>query len=142
MQLSKYNLFRLVAVVVMIVVTVAVAMLFLTIAVAMLFLPATASEVLHGSMVPIPIAAFVSIRQVSAISVTNVVAIIYMPTKMVSMVKPWARADERAIRKPLRPVVAIGSAGIRRVVIVPVWARRFSSKLNTEADLCRRFLRC
>ena len=80
------------------------------IAAAMFFLPFMASEVLHGSMVPFPFGMFVVIGYATSVPISHVVVTIYMPTEVFSAMKPWSSADEDAVRKPLRAIVAIGSA--------------------------------
>ena len=49
--------------------------------------------------------------------------------------KPWASANENSTRKPFRPVVAVGSAAIRRSVIVTVGAVGRRSNADADADL-------
>jgi hypothetical protein len=102
---------------------------------AMFFLPLMTSEVLYGSVVPFPLGMFVAIGHVATVPIPHIVVTIYMPAKMLPAMEPWSRSYEDAVREPFRPIVAIGSARIRRVVIVPVRASRFRSNLNTEADL-------
>lgn len=44
--------------------------------------------------------------------------------RAIKSAEPWPRADENAADEPLRPVIAIGRARIRRIGIVAVWADR------------------
>jgi hypothetical protein len=111
------------------------------IAVAMLFLPLMTSEVFNPSVVSVPLGTIVVIGVVAVVPIPRVEATIYMSAKMLTVVVPRSRSDERAVRKPFRAIVAIGSARIRLVVVVPIGARGFCSKLNTETYLCRGFLR-
>lgn len=72
----------------------------------------------------------------SAIPVVWMKTIVDVPAEAVSAVKPGASAQEDAAVKPLRPVVTIGSALIRRGVIVSVRAFRSDADLNTDLRRC------
>jgi hypothetical protein len=65
----------------------------------------------------------------------NIETVIYMAVKICVAVKPRAGADEDATGKPFRTVVAIGSAGIRGVVIVAVRAPGFGADGNGDLSL-------
>jgi hypothetical protein len=78
----------------------------------------------HGSIA--------TIRQRASIAAMYVETVVYVTVKIVTSVKPWTRANEDAIRKPFRTVVAEGSAGIRRVVVVAI--RAVGSDTDADAD--------
>jgi hypothetical protein len=63
----------------------------------------------------------------------NIEPVIHVAEKVFRAVKPRAGTNEDTARKPLRSVVAVGSAGIRSVVIVAVGACWFDS--YADADL-------
>src|SRR5580692_11416928 len=54
----------------------------------------------------------------SGVSVARVVAIINVTVEAGTAVKPWSSSDEKAAIEPVGPVVPIGGAGVRSVVIV------------------------
>jgi hypothetical protein len=47
-----------------------------------------------------------------------------IPTPRMPAVEPRARADEHATDEPIRPVVAVGRAGVRIIIVVAVSANR------------------
>jgi hypothetical protein len=65
------------------------------------------------------------------IAVFGMETVIYVAVEALMAVKPGANANEHATAKPLRAVIAIGSAIVRRHVIVAVGTYR----LNTDVDL-------
>jgi len=69
------------------------------------------------------------------VAVVRMKAIIHMALEVVRAVKPLARANEDAAVKPFRAVVAVGRAGIRSVVVIPVGAYRGGSQVYANADL-------
>jgi hypothetical protein len=75
-------------------------------------------------------------RPVVALAIVEMV--IYMPVEMVRSVVPRASPDENTASEPLRSIVAIWSAVIRRSFVVSVWAnRRFA---DADCNLCTRFI--
>ena len=78
--------------------------------------------------------ALATFGQGAAITVTRIVAIIYMAIKAAGPVKPRSNADEDAVREPIGPVVAIGCAIVRSVVEVPVRAVGLGAEIDADAD--------
>ena len=66
----------------------------------------------------------VTVRQRAMISMTWIVPIIYVSIKTMRTMEPRAGANKDSARKPVRSVVAIGSAIIRRVVEISIRAYR------------------
>jgi hypothetical protein len=91
------------------------------------------TEVVHMIDVIFPSTPFAPLGQVPSVAVMNIEMIIYVAVEVMRAMEPRASANEDAAYKPLRSVVSIGSARIRRVVIVAVRAYRFGS--NGDADL-------
>jgi len=60
------------------------------------------------------------VRHWTFVAVVGMKAVIYVASEVFRTVIPLARANEDAAAKPLRAVVAVGRAGIRSVVVVPV----------------------
>ena len=58
----------------------------------------------------------------SGVSVTRVVAIVNVTVEAGTAVKPRSSSDEKAAIEPVGPVVPIGGAVVRSVVIVPIGA--------------------
>ena len=65
-----------------------------------------------------------TLRNRSVVAVSGIVTIVYVTIEMVMTVEPGTRADEDSARKPVRAVVPVGSAVIRRIVEVAVRANR------------------
>jgi hypothetical protein len=72
----------------------------------------------------------------AAITVLGMEAVIYMAAEAFGAVKPRAHANEDAAAKPLRAVVAVGSAIIGRDVIVAIGTLRRDSDLDAYPRLC------
>ena len=62
--------------------------------------------------------------------------VIYVAVEACRAVKPGAGANEDSAGKPLRAVVAVGSAVIRRDVIVPVGTFRRDADVDLHLSLC------
>jgi hypothetical protein len=71
------------------------------------------------------------------VSVIWMEMVIHVATKVVSAMKPGAHANEHTTGKPFGAVVALGSAGIRRSVILSV--RAVGSNSNVHSDLSVHF---
>jgi hypothetical protein len=69
-------------------------------------------------------------RHRAVISIVWIVAIVYVSIKSMRTMEPRACANKDSARKPVRSVVAIRSAIIRRVVEISIGAYRS----NTDAD--------
>jgi hypothetical protein len=69
------------------------------------------------------------------IATANIEAAIYMPEKVRGAVKPRTGTNEIATHKPFRCVVAIGGAGVRGKVVVPVGAFGFGSNVDNDLSL-------
>jgi hypothetical protein len=58
-----------------------------------------------------------------------------MPAKVFRAVKPWAGTDEVTTDEPFRGVVAVGSAIIRGIIVVPVRAFGFGPDIDADLSL-------
>lgn len=76
------------------------------------------------------------------IAVLRMETVIYVAMKFGRAMKPWARAKENAAGKPLRTVVAVGSAVVGRDVIVSVRTDGRNSNLNGYLSLGFRSSYC
>jgi hypothetical protein len=65
-------------------------------------------------------------------------SVIDLAAETVGAMKPWTRAYEDISSKPLRAVVARGSAAIRSEVIVTVGALRGDTDTDADLRLCFR----
>ena len=72
----------------------------------------------------------VSLRHRTVIAVTVVVVVIDVAIEMFRPVKPGPRANEYPAIKPLRPIIPIRGAVIRRCLVISVGANRGSPNLN------------
>ena len=70
------------------------------------------------------------VRQRAFVTTVNIETVIYMAAKVCRAVKPRASTDEGTTDKPFRAVVAVGSTGVRSVVIVAIGASRFGSDVD------------
>jgi hypothetical protein len=66
-------------------------------------------------------------RRRAVIAMAIVERMIDMAVEVIRPVKPRSRADEDTTREPLRAIVAVGSASIRRPLVISVGALRRSS---------------
>ena len=92
--------------------------------------------VMHGSTVELGAMialVFAPSRHRSMISVTIIEVMVYMAIKVLMPMKPRSGADEHSTFIPFRTVVAIGSAAIRRHLVIPIRARRLLP--NTHGNL-------
>lgn len=78
-----------------------------------------------------------AIRQRASVAVMGIKAVIDVAVEAVRTMEPGASSEEHPAGKPIRSVVAIGSAGIWLVVEVPVWAHRRSSNVYGNLSRCR-----
>jgi hypothetical protein len=79
--------------------------------------------------------AIATVRYWASIATLNIETIIYMAAKVSRAVKPRTGTHEDTTHKPFRAVVAVGSAGVRSVVIVTIRASGFVSDLEVILGL-------
>jgi hypothetical protein len=72
----------------------------------------------------------------SGVAVFRMETVIYVAVEALGTMKPGARAKEDATGKPLRAVVAVGGAVVRRDVIVAVRADRRDSDIDLYLSMC------
>jgi hypothetical protein len=68
----------------------------------------------------------------------RVIVVVDVAVEVIWTVKPGARPDKDAAAKPLRAVVAVGSAVIGRDVVVAIRAYRSRADVDTDLSLRRR----
>lgn len=71
----------------------------------------------------------------TVIAVMYVEVVIHMAVKMPRPMEPRAGADEDAVVKPLRPVIAVRSTVVGSVIEVAVWTHWFRSVSHSKAHL-------
>jgi hypothetical protein len=77
-------------------------------------------------------------RQGPVVALAIVEMMIDVAVEMFRPLVPRASPDEYTASEPLRPIIAVWSAVIRRGLVVPVWANgRFS---DADRHLCTRFI--
>ena len=69
------------------------------------------------------------------VAVAGIVAIVHMAVEPTWTVEPWAGPDEDTTDEPVRAVVAVRCAVIRRKVEVAVRAYWFRTDVHADADL-------
>jgi hypothetical protein len=72
----------------------------------------------------------------SGIAVMRVVAVVYVAIKAVRTVKPRAGTDEHPATVPIRPVISVGGAVIRSVVVISVGTSRLNADVDADLGLC------
>jgi hypothetical protein len=82
--------------------------------------------------------AIAAMRKVSVVSIAGVITVVYVTMPPMAAVEPGTCSDENAVRKPLRAVVAIGSAIIGSVVVIAVRAYRRRSDIDANGYLSSR----
>jgi hypothetical protein len=92
-------------------------------------------EVLGGTVPPVlrPVAVM---RVFAVVAVIRMVVVVDIALEMLWAVKPWAGADKNAASKPLGTVVAVGSAAIRRGIVVTVGTNRGHTDSDADLGLC------
>jgi hypothetical protein len=74
-------------------------------------------------------------RYRSVIAVVRIVAVIHVAPEAVRAVEPRSGSDEHAAHEPIGPIVAVGSAVIRRVVEVPIGADWRHANIDADSNL-------
>lgn len=97
-----------------------------------------AVEVFHVVHAIVYVPMLAARRQMPVIAVMRIEVVIHMAAEVHWPVEPWAGADEHAIREPFRPVIAIGSAIIGRIIEIAVRASRRRAYVHTHTDLSSR----
>jgi hypothetical protein len=69
------------------------------------------------------------------VSVTIIKGVVYMAMKAVRAVEPGTRTDKNSTREPFGAIVAVGSTGVRRILVVTVRAHRGSTYLNRNLGM-------
>ncbi len=69
------------------------------------------------------------------ISMMRIKAVIHMPVKTRRAVEPRSCTDKYAINKPIRPIVPIRSAAIRRVIEKSIWTDGRRPDIHAYGDL-------
>lgn len=79
-----------------------------------------------------------ALRKRSVVSVARIKAVVNVAIKAARSVEPGAGPDKYSANKPIGPIVAVGSAIIRRVIEIPVRTYRRYAHIDTDGDLGRR----
>jgi hypothetical protein len=77
-----------------------------------------------------------ALRHRSGIPVMRVVAVVYVAIEAVMTVKPRAGADEYPATEPIRPVISVGGAVIRSVVVIAVRTSGLNTDVDTDLSIC------
>jgi len=96
-----------------------------------------ASEVGNRTGTPCWLRPVATVRHRAPIATLNIVVVIYMTAKLGMAMKPRASTNEDTAGKPFGAVIAVGSAGVRSVVIVAVGA--YGSRSDTNDNLSFHF---
>jgi hypothetical protein len=111
------------------------------------FLAMSAARVAAAARVASPITHLVSmevieglvsmLRNWTAVSVVWIEAVVHVAVKACGAMEPGAGSDEDTAGEPLGSVVPVGSAAVRRIVEIPIRARRRYPDINGDACRCR-----
>src|ERR1700761_1748303 len=74
----------------------------------------------------------------SVVTMTRVPAIIDVAVEAVRAMEPGTGPNKNSAGKPVRPIVAVRSAVIRRIVEVSIWAYRRRSNVDGNLSGCHR----
>jgi hypothetical protein len=107
---------------------------FVTVAVAVAIAPLVSVEVLGGAMPPVT-RSVAMMRIFTVVAVIRPVAIVDVAMEAFRAMKPWAGADKDAVGKPLRAVIAVGSATVRRGIVVTIWTSGRYTDANADLGL-------
>jgi hypothetical protein len=89
-----------------------------------------------GRAVP-PLSRPVAVMRVFAmVAVFRMVVVVNIAMEVPGAVKPWSGTDKDAASKPLGAVVAVGSAVIRRDIVVTVGTNRGYSDADADLRVC------
>jgi hypothetical protein len=94
--------------------------------------PLVSVEMLGGAMPPV-MRSVAMMRILTVVAVIRPVAIVDVATEVFGAVKPWAGTDKDTIGKPLGAVITVGSATVRRGIVVAV--RTSGRYTDADADL-------
>ena len=75
-------------------------------------------------------------RRRAAVAVSRIVPVIHVSVKSMPATEPWPRPDKHPASEPVWPIVPVGRAAIRRIVVIPVRASGRNS--NADTNLRRR----
>jgi hypothetical protein len=76
-------------------------------------------------------------RKWTTVAVMWIEAVINVAMEVVGAMEPGAGSDEDAAAEPLGPVVAVGSAAVRGVIEVAIWANRRCPDVDGDLGRCR-----
>jgi hypothetical protein len=93
-------------------------------------------EVLSGTIPPLT-SSLACMRISTMVAVIRVVVIIDRALKVFRTVKPWPGTDKDAVGKPFRAVITVGSATVRRGIIVTIRTSRRYTDADADLGLCR-----
>jgi hypothetical protein len=72
----------------------------------------------------------------SCVTVSRIIAVVYVSVEAMRAVKPGASPDENAATEPIRAIVTVGRTAIGGIVIIAIGTSGFRSYV--DADLSRR----
>jgi hypothetical protein len=99
-----------------------------------------ATKVPFPAHMPSPIGSITPVRKGTPVAETGIEMVIHIAVEAFGAMKPWSSANEDSTRKPLRSVIAEGSAGIGRVIEVSVWTSRGHPYSDADVDLRRTLI--
>jgi len=71
-------------------------------------------------------------RETTVVSLPVIQVVIHMPVKMVRTVEPGTRSNKHSARIPLRPIIPIRSAVIRRSLVISIRTNRRFANLHSN----------
>src|SRR5579875_118770 len=84
--------------------------------------PVIAMEIME--VMPVVVEVLARMRKRPMVPISRIIVVVHRPEKSRMPVKPRSGPDENAVAEPLRPIVTIRRAVIRRIAVVPVRASR------------------
>jgi hypothetical protein len=74
----------------------------------------------------------------SSVSVSRIIAVVYMSVEAMRAVKPGASPDENAATEPIRAIVTVGRTAIGDIVIIAIGTSGFRSYVDADLSRCSR----
>jgi hypothetical protein len=72
----------------------------------------------------------------SPVTMSRIIAIIYMTIEAMRTVEPRTSSNEKAAIKPIRSIVAVRRTAIGRIVIIAIGTTRFRSYVDADLSAC------
>jgi hypothetical protein len=94
-----------------------------------------------GGAVPSFTGLLSGVRKLTVVSMVRMKVVVYVATEVGWTVKPGAGTDEDSAGKPLRTVVSVWRAAVRRGFVISIGAGRGDADIHADLSICFRSIR-